>query len=208
MCAFYEWTRIRGTYAPGGLGMRVMHLRVPPVHRSASSTPSPRVRAASNHPRPRTRITHAHITHVSQKRRYRVAKNHVLLLIGTEPNVPTRYTSTTYTRTHDIVYWLCIDFRSIFDFFALLNASGGKGTRHTVRHRGSRSENTSGGARRYRKTKNATHARQQCQYVCGAKLALYNVWFSALADVRKRFCKIRQNPLTSPFFQFFWQSNH
>ena len=55
-------------------------------------------------PRPRTCIAHTHITHVSQKRRYRVAKNHVLLLIGTEPNVPTRYTSATYTLAHYIVY--------------------------------------------------------------------------------------------------------
>ena len=87
----------------GGLGMRVMHLRVPPVHRSASPTPLPRVRAASNHPRPRTR-SHTHTSRTYRIKKVPCRKNHVLLLIGTEPNVPTRYTSTTYTLTHYIVY--------------------------------------------------------------------------------------------------------
>ena len=47
------------------------------------------------------------------------------------------------------------------------------------------------------------HTQATLSYVCGAKIALYNVWFSALADVVRGFCKKCQNPLTSPFFDFF-----
>ena len=121
-----------------------------------------------------------------------------VLLIGTEPNVSTRYTSTTYTLAHYIVYWICIDFRPIFGFLPSWTHLG-EGNKTHDRASRRRSENTPGGTEIQEDKERHT----RCQYVCGAKIALYNVWFSALADVRKRFCKICQNPLTSPFFDFF-----
>lgn len=55
-----------------------------------------------------------------------------------------------------------------------MNAPGERNKTHDRASR-RRSENTPGSTRRYRKTKNATHEDNTCQYVCGAKIALYNV---------------------------------
>lgn len=109
-----------------------------------------------------------------------------------------------------LTHWhttLCIEYVLIFARFSIFLPSwaylGGRGTRHTVRHQGYRSENASGGRTEIQEDKERHTRRQHCQYVCGAKIALYNVWFSALADVERGFCNFCQNPLTSPFFDFF-----
>lgn len=145
----------------------------------------------------RTRIAYAHIT----EKKVSCRKKHVLLLIGTELNVLTACASVHYTRAHDIVYWICIDFSSIFDFLPSWTHLGEGNKAHGTASR-KQKQNTPGGTEIQEDKERHTRTWQQCQYVCGAKIALYNVWFSALADVERGFCNFCQNPLTSPFFDF------